>query len=199
MRKLARLCCLVLLAGAVCGAPALAQPDTTHWRRFVSSRGFEVRYPRTWFRYDPDDTGLSIASTRHVQAVTVIPAGAQKIRVYEQAPEKNDDYMKEFRESSDANDAIMFHKTMFLDNTGKNSCKKVEIFIDKSDTAPGMSDLGVEMYCKIGERVFWGSMVQWADDPYSQTAYDIALAMMRSLRADPTRPPMKDERRPWSP
>jgi hypothetical protein len=192
MRKLARLCCLVLLAGAACGAPALAQPDTTHWRKFVSSRGFEVRYPRTWFRYDPDDTGLDIASTRHLQTATTIPGGAQMIWVYEKSPEKNDDYMRGFREHADENDIILSHETVSLNNTEPNSCKKIEVFVDKSNVAPGVSWMRTEMYCKIGERVFWGSMVQWTDDPYSQTAYDITLAMMRSLRADPNRPPLKN-------
>ncbi|MDR3719831.1 MAG: hypothetical protein P4K98_13615 [Bryobacteraceae bacterium] len=173
-------------------APALAQPDTAHWREFVGSTGFEVRYPRTWFRFGSGNFGLDIVSTRHRQEATIIPGGAQMISAYERRLPADDDFMADFRKSGDAGDVVLSQTTVAFFNINKNECKKSSISIYKSDVTEGVPQLGTDVYCKIGQRTFEINLVQWADVPYNQPAYEIALAMAKSLRADPARPPLKN-------
>lgn len=185
-----RFCCSCLL-GLLASAPAIAGTDASLWPTFDSPAGFSVRYPGNWFIIEGSEKYLTILSDERREEGAIIAPGEQMIDVMEDVPRLHDENISVYQEV-ERGDLVLHHELIEQKNAPENGCGNFFVYRLKTEYGDRIYQISTVIVCKIRTRVFRSYVTQWADDPYSQTAYEVVLAMMHSLRADPNRPALKN-------
>ncbi|HTS16458.1 MAG TPA: hypothetical protein VMP11_02700 [Verrucomicrobiae bacterium] len=149
MRRALDVSLSILFCGIV---PADGQAVAASWREFVSSSGFQVSYPASWFRINDSSKVLDITSSSHRLEGVVISTGAQMITVYETTPISDDDYSQELQ-STDPAEQVLGSSVRHM-GTSLNGCSDVHIVESEDEIGPHTYYLEHHMYCKIRDRLF---------------------------------------------
>ena len=104
------------------------------------------------------------------------------ISVYESEPVANDDYLL-YHKTANPDDAVLDYTSVDIAGNNDNTCPKTYVVKSRDEVGPNTFYLENHMYCKIGARVFVLALTQWEADKFNQAAYDVAIDMLKSLRA----------------
>lgn len=146
---------------------------------YYKGNDFEIRYPSNWHTIIVTPSTLQIISSlQRVQAVT-------RDKKYDAAARS--DYLADYK-ARNPDDRIVNYRKIDLTSADESGCRKINVITDLDEIGPKTFYLENHMYCDIGARVFRLDLVQWQADEFNQASFDVAVDMLKSLRAEPPSP-----------
>jgi hypothetical protein len=170
---------MVFVFGALLSATS-AHATNYATAQFDSESGFSVKYPVSWHIYTTNRKNLNIISGDKRLEAVIIPRGEAMISVFESKSVEGGDYLSLFR--TDQGDEVLGYKTIQLGNSAGNSCGQVYLVESRSEVGPHTFQLEKHFYCPIGDRLFVLALARWQGDRSAPDGYDVAVAMLKSLR-----------------
>jgi len=171
---------IIVLVFATLSWATSAHATRYEMARFDSESGFSVEYPVSWHIYTTNRKKLDIISgDRRLEAV-IIPRGEAMISVFESQFVEGGDYLSLYRTSQA--DEILSYRTIRIGNSAVESCGDVYLVESRSEVGPHAFYLEKHFYCPIGGRLFILALTHWQGDRSAPDGYDVAVAMLKSLR-----------------
>lgn len=166
-----------------------ADIDKTKGRiiRFDSKQGFSVEYPSSWRTYSGSQTNLDIMSGDDRLEAVIIPRGEAMISVYE-SQSVGQRYYLSLNKTDDSSDTITQYENIQIRKSNRNSCETVTFIESTAEVGPQTFYRERHFYCPIANRLFVLALTQWLGDLSAPNAYDIAIAMLKSLNLKQPKP-----------
>jgi hypothetical protein len=159
---------------------SMALPDSS--AVFYSSKGFSVRYPKSWRQIRGRGAELDILSTGTRNEGAVIPRGAAEIIVREippVTPSQFTDFLKQ-----------NYHVTIISDraiqptSTHVGACAKMRFVNAGFEVAPGAVQLDTFALCTIQRRAFVVMLSRWASDADGAEWKRVTMDVISTIRLD---------------
>jgi len=178
-----------LVAFALILTPSLAQRNTSEmWRPFMSSRGFSVVYPGSWFRRGASKDSLSIVSSKGGAEALIIKHGQGLISVVEEGASTRGG-IEAVIDRYVGKSTLLSRRKIRNSRAAPQGCDFLEELIVREPAVPPEDVPGsapnliyTEYFCAIGQHKYVAILKNYEGDRLQRDYRAVALRVAESIR-----------------
>ncbi len=175
---------------AMMASLCVAQQTPADWRSFTSSKGFSVKYPRSWLPKGTSTDRLTLLSSKGGAEALVIRPGQGLISVMEDGDSLNttlDQVVDRYLRDTFA----LSRRSLENENAGALGCRAMIEIVSREAAVPPEDVpspppfiINTEYFCQVGRHKYVTALRNFEGDERQASYQRVALQVAKTLRAD---------------
>jgi hypothetical protein len=179
----------LILGLSICAAiySSAADPQRGKWKLFTSSvYHYTVQYPTSWHLNHPEPPAVldylyifNFPPQQAIRGVVLKAEGASIVVASIPAERDGVDGLI----AKDSKSATGLQRRTIRGEATRGGCGDIELVASDQEMGPDTYQTATLLYCSVGNRIYIATLLNWKGDKRQAEYQELALGMMRSLRA----------------